>query len=122
MKASVSWNKLKLARKFGGKQPEKKIEEEEDVLYKILPQPEPRFKNIISRNQEHLTERCGVFDDSFSNKQIDISPDEVIADMFEIIAPTVKASGPEVTWAHSDCNTENKVGGLFVCTLYVCHF
>ena len=118
MKASASWKKLKFARKFGGKHQEEKIEEEEDVLYKILPIPEPAFKNIISRNQDHLEGRCVNFVDSFANEQIDIDPDEAIAEMFEIIVPRVKASGAEVTWAHSDCNTEKKVGGPSILTFY----
>ena len=48
--ASKTWKKLKFASKFGNKAEivrEKEEEVEEDLLYKIVKEPEPKYKNII---------------------------------------------------------------------------
>ena len=51
MAASKTWKKLKFASKFGNKAElaKVKVEEEEnqDCLYKIIKEPDPKFKNII---------------------------------------------------------------------------
>ena len=51
MAASKTWKKLKFASKFGNKaeMAKDKVEEEEeqDYLYKIVKEPDPKYKNII---------------------------------------------------------------------------
>ena len=50
MAASKTWQKLKFASKFGNKAElakEKVEEEEEDYIYKIVKEPEAKYKNII---------------------------------------------------------------------------
>ena len=51
MTASKTWKKLKFASKFGNKAElgKDKVEEEEeqDYLYKIVKEPDPKYKNII---------------------------------------------------------------------------
>ena len=51
MAASKTWKKLKFASKFGDKAElaKDKVEEEEeqDYLYKIVKEPDPKYKNII---------------------------------------------------------------------------
>ncbi len=51
MAASKTWKKLKFASKFGNKAElaKDKVEEEEeqDYLYKIVKEPDPKYKNII---------------------------------------------------------------------------
>ena len=50
MATSKTWQKLKFASKFGNKAElakEKVKEEEEDFLYKIVKEPEAKYKNII---------------------------------------------------------------------------
>ena len=50
MAASKTWKKLKFASKFGNKAELAKVkveEEEQDCLYKIVKEPDPKFKNII---------------------------------------------------------------------------
>ena len=49
MAASKTWQKLKFASKFGNKAElaKEKVEEEEDYIYKIVKEPEAKYKNII---------------------------------------------------------------------------
>ena len=53
MAASKTWKKLKFASKFGNKAElaKDKVEEEEeqDYLYKIVKEPDPKYKNIIRK-------------------------------------------------------------------------
>ena len=47
----AQWTKLKFASKYGRKKDlEKEENVEEDFLYKIEPNPEPMFKNTISKS------------------------------------------------------------------------
>ena len=47
----AQWTKLKFASKYGRKKDLEKEEiVEEDFLYKIEPNPEPMFKNTISKS------------------------------------------------------------------------
>ena len=56
MAASKTWKKLKFASKFGNKAElaKVKVEEEEnqDCLYKIIKEPDPKFKNIIREHSQ----------------------------------------------------------------------
>ena len=51
MAASTTWKKLKFASKFGDKAELARVkvedEEEQDCLYKIVKEPDTKFKNII---------------------------------------------------------------------------
>ena len=65
MAASKTWKKLKFASKFGNKAElaKDKVEEEEeqDYLYKIVKEPDPKYKNIIREYSQISNSFCFHF-------------------------------------------------------------
>ena len=70
MAASKTWQKLKFASKFGNKAElakEKVEEEEEDYLYKIVKEPEAKYKNIVREySQTKIMQFVFIFQAKFS--------------------------------------------------------
>ena len=111
MKGIKSWNKLKLASRFG-RVTDDKLEDQEadkDVAFKILPPAKPRHIYKTSKDSRCFPRPLRLSDCS-QVEETEIAPDDSLRKLFVVKLEKYKnsAQGNHQPFSHSACNTVAK--------------
>ena len=111
MKGTQSWNKLKLASRFGRVTDDKREDQEPDkeVAFKIFPPPPPAHIFKTSKDSRCFP-RDVMFTDSSVLGEMSVGPDISVAGKFLLVSDKDKNVGNHQPFAHSECNTLPKEG------------
>ena len=109
MKGIKSWNKLKLASRFGRVTDDKQDDPEadKDVAFKIFPPTKPRHIYKTSKDSRCFP-RWARLSDSCVVGEVNIAPDSSLSRRFVVKSDRDKKVGHHQPFSHSDCNTEAK--------------